>query len=81
MNTYNFVDYLLSFIWTNISFTTPPSYEVCHRVYISSLFCPFIRSFVRLSARPFVNLTSKFCNKTFSLLISVTTFQILITFS
>ena len=67
MNTCKFVDYLdfdLQFGLMS-SFTTSQSYEICRGVYISSSFHPIIRSFVRQSARPFVNFTSKFCNKPF----------------
>ena len=65
MNTILWIVLILTYIWTNISFTTPRLYEICREVHISSLFRPIIRSFVRQSDRPFVNFTSKFCDKPF----------------
>ena len=64
MDTCIFVDYLdLSYIWTNISITTPQSYEIwgVYFFVIPSVY-PFVRSSVS-PPRPFMEFTSKFYNK------------------
>ena len=66
MSTCYFVDYLdFDLHLDQYQIYHTPIIRICRGVYISSSFLPIIRSFVRQSARPFVNFTSKFCNKPF----------------